>query len=142
MNTGTERAATSKEDTMSKFFALLTVIFSLTVAETALAGDWGRGRGDHHGWNRPHSVYAGGGNHHYYGGGRHHGGHHSNRDLLLGLVIGTGIGITAAQPPAYYYPPQPVYQVPPQRCWTEWRPAYGLYDQRGRQFRQMVTVCQ
>lgn len=125
---------------MNKFFALLMVVFSLTVAETALAGDWGRGRGDHHGWSRPH--YDGGrGNHHGgYHGGRHHGGGGKN-DFLYGVLAGTIAGVIIAQPPPAYYPPQPVYQVPPQRCWTEWRPAYGLYDRYGNQLGQNVTVC-
>lgn len=116
---------------MSKFFALLVVLSSIIFsAESALAGDW-RGGGGHHGWSYPHS---GGHYSNHYG---HHGG---KNDFLYGVLTGMVGGVILGQPqsPVYSQPP-PVYAPPPQRCWTEWR---RLYDRHGRQFRQMITVCE
>lgn len=124
---------------MKKIFLASLFIVATFSSQTAFAWDGhGHRGGDDYRWSRPHSVYGGGWGNNY--GGRHHGG---NDDFLYGVLAGTIAGVMIAQPPpAYYSYPQPVYPVSPQRCWTEWRPVHGLYDQFRRQLGQNITVCE
>lgn len=125
---------------MSKFFGALLFVAVTLSSQTAFAWDGHRG-----GYDRgSYPVYNdyGGGRHHNYGDrhyGHHSGGHHNNRDLWLGLAIGTGIGIIASQPPTYYSSPPVYYQQSVRHCW--WEPEYRL-DRYGNIIaKREVEVC-